>query len=162
MDLTSGSFQAPIASESRPFSSVVTDTGVYQWTRVPMGIKCAGAYFQQQMQFILDDLVENICFLYLDDIVVFGRNEAEYLHNVDAMLKRLQQRNVYLSPKKCSFGMTEVEYVFFCEWLVKTKSRVDVPSSSCFSVVVVTELDELNGQKRRRTNERKRRKKLLL
>ena len=111
MDLTSGYFQAPIAAESRPFTSFVTDTGVYQWTRVPMGIKCAGAYFQQQMQFILDDLVENICFLYLDDIVVFGRTEAEYLQNVDAVLQRLQQRNVYLSPKKCSFGMTEVEYV---------------------------------------------------
>ena len=76
-----------------------------------MGIKCAGAYFQQQMQHILDGLVEDICFLYLDDIVVFGQDEASYLRNVEQVLQRLQQRNVFHSPKKCSFGMTKVEYV---------------------------------------------------
>ena len=111
MDLTSGYFQAPIAASSRKYTAFITDDGVYQWKRVPMGIKCAGSYFQQQMQLILRGLLDDCCFLYLDDIIIFGRTEAEYLTNVDKVFDRLREKKVVLSPTKCKFGMTEVEYV---------------------------------------------------
>jgi hypothetical protein len=47
---------------------------------------------------------------YLDDILVYGDTPQEYLDNLQN-LKRFKEYGVLLSPKKCSFGVPEVEYV---------------------------------------------------
>ena len=39
IDLTSGYHQAPISKQSRHLTSFITHKGIYQWTRVPMGLK---------------------------------------------------------------------------------------------------------------------------
>ena len=49
MDLTSGYFQAPLSENSRRYTAFVTCCGLYEWTRVPMGLKGAPSYFQQMM-----------------------------------------------------------------------------------------------------------------
>ena len=108
MDLTSGYFQAPIATLSRKYTAFISDDGVYQWKRVPMGIKCTDSYFQQQMQLTLRGLLDDCCFLYLDDVIIFGRTEAEYLSNVDKVFRRLREKKVILSPTKYKCGLTEV------------------------------------------------------
>ncbi len=46
MDMTSGFFQTAIAERSRPFTAFITSSGLYQWCRLPMGLKGAASYFQ--------------------------------------------------------------------------------------------------------------------
>ena len=49
MDLTSEYHQAPISQASSIFTAFITFMGVYEWLRVPMGLKGAPSYFQQVM-----------------------------------------------------------------------------------------------------------------
>jgi hypothetical protein len=49
MDMTSGYHQAPLAENSRYITAFICFLGILQWLRVPMGLKGAGAYFQQMM-----------------------------------------------------------------------------------------------------------------
>ena len=45
IDLTAGYHQAPMSKQSRPLTSFITHRGIFQWTRVPMGLKTAPSYF---------------------------------------------------------------------------------------------------------------------
>ena len=46
--------------------------------------------------------------LYLDDIIVYGTSEDEYVDNLRQVFDRLTKHNVTLNPAKCRFGMEEV------------------------------------------------------
>ncbi len=41
--------QKPLSAESRALTAFITSHGLYEWTRVPMGLKNAAAYFQEIM-----------------------------------------------------------------------------------------------------------------
>jgi hypothetical protein len=112
MDLTSGYWQMPIHEGSRAFTAFRTAGGCYQWKRVPMGLKGAGSYFQAQMcRIIGPELLYNGVEVYLDDVIVYGSTEREYLDNLRRLLAKFAAAGVRLSPAKCRFGQKEVEYV---------------------------------------------------
>lgn len=112
MDMTSGYHQAPISASSQILTSFICFMGIFCWLRVPMGLKNAASYFQRVMAtVVLIGLMYLICELYIDDILVFGKDDDDFIHNLEEVFKRLRQYNVTLNPKKCRFGMDKVEYV---------------------------------------------------
>lgn len=112
MDMTSGYHQAPISASSQILTAFICFMGIFCWMRVPMGLKNAASYFQRVMAtVVLIGLIYLICELYIDDILVFGKDDEDFLHNLEEVFKRLRQYNVTLNPKKCRFGMDKVEYV---------------------------------------------------
>ena len=60
------------------------------------------------MDSILQGIPQVIC--YIDDILVTGKSEADHLHNLEAVLKQLQQYGIRLKREKCSFFQKSVEY----------------------------------------------------
>jgi hypothetical protein len=111
IDLTAGYHQARLHPNSRKYTTFKTYAGSYQWTRVPFGLKGAPSYFQAQMALALEDLVERICELYVDDFVIYGRTEEEFVENLRTVLERLESLGITVNPAKCKFGLREVEYV---------------------------------------------------
>jgi hypothetical protein len=112
MDLTSGYHQAPIHPECQKYTAFRTDTGLYQWTRLAMGLQGAGSYFQRVMStIVLPRLIHQICELYLDDCIVPGQDEDSFISRLDEVFKRFQECGITLHPDKCHFGLSEVEYV---------------------------------------------------
>ena len=112
LDLSSGYYQAPLAEESRPLTAFITFMGIYEWLRVPMGLKSAGSYFQQLLAtIVLAGLIYFICELYIDDILVHARTEAEFLIRLEKILERCRMYNIALNPGKCKLGIEEIEYV---------------------------------------------------
>jgi hypothetical protein len=58
--------------------------GIYEWCRVPMGLKGAPSYFQGVLaSIVLVGLLYFICELYIDDIIVYGRTEDKFLVNLE-------------------------------------------------------------------------------
>jgi len=112
MDLTSGYHQAPLDPESIPYTAFVTSRGVFEWVRVPMGLKGAPSYFQRELSMtVLKGLLGYGVELYLDDVIVYGSTEEEFLDNLKRVFQRFQEFNITLNPKKCRFGMKSIEYV---------------------------------------------------
>lgn len=112
MDMTSGYHQAPISPASQIFTAFICFMGVFCWLRVPMGLKNAASYFQHVMAtVVLAGIIYRACELYIDDIFVFGKNDDEFLSNLEAVFTRLRKHKVTLNPKKCRFGLASVEYV---------------------------------------------------
>ena len=78
LDLTQGYYQMLIHENSRHLTAFRTALGIFEWLRLPMGLKGAGSYYQSQMQnVVLSDLLYRICESYLDDILVYGKTKKE-------------------------------------------------------------------------------------
>ena len=61
------------------------------------------------MECILQGLPE-VC-VYLDDILITGKNEEEHLINLSAVLQNVSAAGMKLKSEKCSFLLKEVEYL---------------------------------------------------
>ena len=57
---------------------------------MPFGLKNARAMFQCMMNTTLRGLVGNNCFVYLDDIIIFGSTIQKHKRNLAIVLNRLQ------------------------------------------------------------------------
>ena len=111
IDLTNGYHQAPLSVDSRVHTAFTTHMGVYEWLRVPMGLKGAPAYFQEAIAGVLRGLLYDTCELYIDDIIVHGQTKEEFLHILEEVFKRLAKHKITVNPKKCLIGHNEVEFV---------------------------------------------------
>ena len=110
-DMVSGFHQCALDEESKQFTAFICYLGLYEWCRCPMGIKGAPSYFQQQMALAFSGLLYTCLELYIDDVIVFGRDFKHYMYNLRRFFARVREKNLALSPKKCRFGLREVEYV---------------------------------------------------
>jgi hypothetical protein len=55
--------------------------------------------------------IEQICELYIDDILHFSESQKEYLKSLEKIFMRVKDYNVFLNPKKCNFGLERVVYL---------------------------------------------------
>ena len=76
LDLTSGYHQAPLAENSRIYTAFITFMGMFEWLRIPMGLKNATSYFQKMLaSIVLVGRIFYICELYVDDVIIHGNSE---------------------------------------------------------------------------------------
>jgi hypothetical protein len=106
LDLTQGYYQMAISKKARPLTAFRTSEGLFQFCRLPMGLKSAPAYFQAAMQQkVLAELLYQICEVYLDDIIVFAQTKDEILDRLEEVFKRLRKHKLTVNPDKCHFGL---------------------------------------------------------
>ena len=112
LDLTSGYHQAPLSKDCQLYTAFICCLGIFCWTRLPMGLKGAAAYFQQILAtIVLVGLIHVVCALYIDDCIVYGDSEEEFVSNLEKVLQAVQAKNISLNPAKCKLGLETIEYV---------------------------------------------------
>jgi RNase H-like domain found in reverse transcriptase/Reverse transcriptase (RNA-dependent DNA polymerase) len=79
--------------------------------RLPMGLKISPSAFSRMMTIALAGLNYEKCFVYLDDVIVFGRNLNQHNKNLMSVLERLRRVNLRLNPQKCQFLRKSVLYL---------------------------------------------------
>uniref|UniRef100_A0A7M5XDE8 Reverse transcriptase domain-containing protein n=1 Tax=Clytia hemisphaerica TaxID=252671 RepID=A0A7M5XDE8_9CNID len=108
IDLKDGFHQLKLDEESQELCALITPIGVYQYLRMPMGIKVAPSIFQREIAKILEDTPGE---LYIDDIIL-GADSIESLYEqTNEVLETLAKRKIVITPSKCHFGMTKVKYL---------------------------------------------------
>ncbi|XP_055905818.1 uncharacterized protein K02A2.6-like [Eupeodes corollae] len=108
LDMSDAYLQIELEEDSKKYAVVNTPLGLYQYQRLPFGIASAPAIFQRTLEAVLADIE---CAVYLDDILVTGKNMQEHLHNLEAVFKRLSDNGLRVNLQKCDFMKTEVEYL---------------------------------------------------
>ena len=103
--------QGYIKEECRKFTAFLTPWALYEWLRIPFGLKNAPAAFQRYISQALTGLLDRVCLAYLDDILVYGRTFKESVKNLKMVLRRLKSKGVKLRVDKCEFCRTEVRYL---------------------------------------------------
>ena len=87
----------------------VTRRGTWKYIKCPFGHKNAPAVFQAMMNRILDSVLYVKCFVYIDDIIVFGKDESECIRNTKEVIDLIYQDNLKLGCTKCEFLLKTVD-----------------------------------------------------
>ena len=111
LDLTSGFNQIPVDKASRELMAVSTPIGLYQPTVMPFGVKNAPGSFQREMRRVLRDKLNKGVFVFIDDIIIYSRTEAEHIELIDWVLSQLEKAQYFAHPGKCQFMREEVNFL---------------------------------------------------
>jgi hypothetical protein len=74
LDLMSGYWQVPVAEADTCKTAFVTPDGLYEFVRLPFGLNNAPSTFQRPIDRVLARLKWQMCLVYLDDVLVFGKS----------------------------------------------------------------------------------------
>ncbi len=61
------------------------------------------ATFQELINHVLYNHLNEFVITYLDDILIYSENEEDHEKHVKKVLRRLQEKNLYLKSEKCEF-----------------------------------------------------------
>ena len=65
------------------------------------------------MDIVLRNLVVTECWVFIDDVIVFSKSAEEHVLRMENVLRRFDEANLHLHPKKCVFAQLEVQYLGF-------------------------------------------------
>ena len=108
-DLTKGYHQLGMHKDSIEYTAFATLDGLFEWLRMPFGLKNPSGFFQCTMERTLAGIKN--CEVFVDDIIIHGPTKDEYLQTLRQVLERLQEKGFRLNRDKCSFGLKTVEYI---------------------------------------------------
>ena len=109
LDANSGFWQVNLDPESRLLTTFITPWGRFCFRRMPFGISSAPEFFQRSMEKILSGLEGVVCLM--DDVLIYGRNEAQHWDRVQSVLERIQGAGMTLKKEKCEFARTEISFL---------------------------------------------------
>ena len=110
LDLRSGYYHIGLSENSKAKTAFVTPFGKYQFEAVPFGLAQAPANFQQLISMMLQGC-SGFAMAYLDDIIIFSKNEAEHLKHIEIIFQKLKEAGLKLKKSKCDFFKKEIHYL---------------------------------------------------
>ncbi|KRH94229.1 pol polyprotein [Pseudoloma neurophilia] len=109
IDLKQGYYQIPIL-ESDTYKTAFSILGnKYEFMRLPFGLKNAPFFFQKTMHKILSKFP--FVKVFIDDILIFSRNEIEHYQHLELVLTTLKNANVSINPDKCQFAQQTLKFL---------------------------------------------------
>ncbi len=75
------------------------------------GLANAPSVFQDFMHEVLREFLHQFVLVYIDDIIINSRSEAEHRQHVAEVLQRLRENNLFLKAEKCSFHQSSVKFL---------------------------------------------------
>ena len=109
LDLASAYHQLKLHEESRHLTAFITHEGLFQYKRMCFGLSSAPSAFQKMMSIILSGLNGVQC--YLDDVIVYGKTQAEHDENLRNVCTRLNKYGIKLNMGKCTFSRSTVKFL---------------------------------------------------
>lgn len=113
VDLKSGFHQIPLKETDIEKTAFSVNNGKYEFTRLPFGLKNAPSIFQRALDDILRNHIGKICYVYIDDILIFSRDEKSHMENIRTIFSTLHEANLKVQLDKCEFFKKELEFLGF-------------------------------------------------
>lgn len=109
LDLKDGFYQIQLTEESSKLCSFSTPFGTYKFKRLPFGINIAPEKFQKLNEKSFGDLEGTE--IYIDDILVWGKNLEEHDRNLEKVIERARKLNVKFNKDKLQYRVQEVRFL---------------------------------------------------
>jgi hypothetical protein len=111
IDLRSGYHQIKIRASDIPKTAFSTRYGLYEYLVMSFGLTNAPAYFMYLMNSIFMPELDKFVVVFINDILVYSKNEEEHAGHLHAVLQRLREHRLYAKLSKCDFWLKEIKFL---------------------------------------------------
>ena len=105
LDTFQGYHQIALIVEDQEKTAFISPDANYHYTVMPFRLKNARAIYQRMMTRMFWDKIGQTVEVYIDDMVVKRKREAQHIDNLKWVFELLWQHKLCLNAKKCAFGM---------------------------------------------------------
>ena len=75
------------------------------------GLTNAPAYFMSMMNKVFMEFLDKFVVVFIDDILVYTKNEEEHKEHLRLVLEKLREHQLYAKFSKCEFWLKEVGFL---------------------------------------------------
>ena len=90
-------------------TAATTPFGLYEFLRMPFGLKTAAQAFQRLMDKVCQGLAR--VFVYLDDILVASEDRHQHLRDLTELFGRLEDHGIVIKRTKCVLGVSSIDFL---------------------------------------------------
>jgi hypothetical protein len=111
IDLHSSYHQIKIRASDIPKTAFSTRYGLYEYLVMSFELTNASAYFMYLMNSVFMPELDKFVVVFIDDILVYSRNEDEHTMHLHIVLQRLRDHHLYAKLSKCDFWLREIKFL---------------------------------------------------
>ncbi|GJU54396.1 putative nucleotidyltransferase, ribonuclease H [Tanacetum coccineum] len=111
IDLRSGYHQLRLRNKDIPKTAFRTRYGDYEFQVMPFGLTNAPAVFIDLMNHVCKPYLDKFVIVFIDDILIYSRNEEEHANHLRIILELLQKEELYAKFSKCDFWIRIVQFL---------------------------------------------------
>ena len=111
IDLTSGYHQVKVRGSDIPKTAFRTRYGHYEFVVMSFGLTNAPAAFMDLMNRVFKQYLDLFVIVFIDDILIYSRNEEEHASHLRVVLQTLKDRQLFAKFNKCEFWLQSVAFL---------------------------------------------------
>ncbi|CAI7821862.1 unnamed protein product [Closterium sp. NIES-53] len=111
LDLRQGCNQIAIREEDKRKTAFHGVDGLYEYNKMPFGMRNASAMFQRATDQVLHGIPAAAC--YIDDVLVFSKSDMQHVEDLRRTLEAIAATGLTCHPEKCKIARRTVAYLGF-------------------------------------------------
>ncbi|KAA3472971.1 RNA-directed DNA polymerase-like protein [Gossypium australe] len=131
IDLRSGYYQLRVRDFDVPKTTFRTRYDHYEFLVMPFGLTNGPTVFMDLMNRVFRPFLDRFVVVFIDDILIYSRNETEHAEHLRLVLQILCDKQLYMKFSKCEFWLNEVSFL----GLVVSASGIRVDPSKVSAIL---------------------------